>query len=46
MKLYLDQTPASADSSRKLPGLEEASFSKIVKGVSVPEKTDSTIGMT
>jgi hypothetical protein len=26
--------------------LEEASFSKIVKGVSVPEKTDSTIGMT
>jgi hypothetical protein len=46
MKLYLDQTPASADSSRKLPGLEDASFSKIVNGVSVPEKTDSTIGMT
>jgi hypothetical protein len=46
MKLYLDQTPASADSSKKLPGLEEASFSKIVNGVSVPENTESTIGIT
>jgi hypothetical protein len=46
MKLYLDQTPASADSKRKLPGLVDANFSKIVKGVSVPENTESTIGIT
>jgi hypothetical protein len=46
MKLYLDHTPASADSSKKLPGFEDANFSKIVNGVSVPENTDSTIGIT
>jgi hypothetical protein len=43
---YLDQTPCSADSKRKLPGLEAHSFSKIVKGVSVPEKSVVTIGTT
>ena len=43
---YLDQTPCSADSRRKLPGLEAASFSNIVSGVSVPEKSVETIGMT
>ena len=40
MKLYLDQTPASADSNKKLPGFEVASFSKIVNGVSVPDSID------
>jgi hypothetical protein len=46
MNEYLDQTPCSADSRRKLPLESPASFSKTDKGVSLPEKSVETIGIT
>jgi hypothetical protein len=46
MKLYLAQTPCCADSSKKLPGLSAANFSKIDMGVSMPENSVSISGIT
>ena len=43
---YRDQTPCSADSSRKLPLVSPASFSNIERGVSLPENRDETRGIT
>ena len=43
---YLDQTPCSADSSRKLPVESPAIFSKIESGVSLPENRLVTSGIT
>jgi hypothetical protein len=43
---YRDHTPCSADSRRKQPVESPANFSKIERGVSLPEKSVVTRGMT
>jgi hypothetical protein len=46
IKEYLDHTPCSADSRRKEPVVSPASFSKIESGVSLPENSVVTSGIT
>jgi hypothetical protein len=46
MNEYLDQTPCSADSRRKLPLEFPAILWKMDNGVSLPENKVETIGIT